>query len=317
MKFFKILIFAFLTSNLALAQAPTTYGTGAGTAGNRSSYFGYDAGKEGGILNTFMGAFAGANSDGQGNTAIGNLALNGNESGANNVAIGNNAAKNTNSGSDNISIGNSAGKQNSSGDGNVSIGRVAGFHTTGSKNVFIGYEAGFNASLTNVSDQLYIQNSDDIVTPLIYGDFSSKQLGIGTSYIPTDPDTNTPYTLAINGKAIAEEVQVMTRITWPDYVFTEDYELTPLPELEEEIETLGHLPGVPSASEVEENGHALGEMDAILLEKVEELTLHLIELHKEVETLSEENTSLKSEVEVLKKNEKKKSKKDKTKKKKK
>ncbi len=308
MKFLKLITLLLLTSNFIIAQAPTTYGIGAGTAGNQSSYFGYEAGQGNGILNTFMGAFAGKNSTGAGNVAIGNLALNGNISGKNNVAIGNNAAKISGSGDHNVSIGANAGEKNSSGEGNIAIGSAAGYHTTGDNNVFIGRQAGFNDSLSNVSNQLYIQNSDDIATPLIYGDFATKQLGIGTSYIPTDPDTNTPYTLAINGKAIVEEMQVMTRSTWPDYVFAEDYELMPLTELEEEIETLGHLPGVPSASEVEENGHALGEMDAILLEKVEELTLHLIELNKEVSTLSEENTKLKDEVQTLKNNKKKKKK---------
>jgi len=78
-----------------------------------------------------------------------------------------------------------------------------------------------------------------------------------------------------------------------------------LTDLETEIATLGHLPGVPSAEEVEENGHALGRMDAILLEKIEELTLHLIDINKEVKTLREENNSLKNEVKAFKKGKKK------------
>jgi len=219
------------------------------------------------------------------------------EGSTNDIIIGNQAGTNS-SGGGNIFLGAYSGSSNTSGTGNVFLGTQAGDNNTGSLNVFIGRRAGQNAS--NVSQKLYIENSSETNTPLIYGDFLTDQVGIGTSYIPTDPDTNTPYTLAVNGKAIAEEVQVMTRTTWPDYVFTEDYELMPLTELEEEIETLGHLPGVPSASEVEENGHALGKMDAILLEKVEELTLHLIELNKEVSTLRTENTNLKSEVETLK-----------------
>ena len=101
----------------------------------------------------------------------------------------------------------------------------------------------------------------------------------------------------------------MSRSTWPDYVFAQDYNLMSLTDLEAEIETLGHLPGVPSAEEVEENGHALGEMDAILLEKIEELTLHLIDINKEVKTLREENTNLKNEVQTLKNGKKKRRKK--------
>lgn len=293
MKILKLIILLLLTANFIMAQAPTTQGNGAGTTGNYSSYFGIDAGKAGGTLNTFMGAYAGEKSTGAGNVAVGNHALNLNVAGANNIAIGNNAAKDTNSGNDNISIGNSAGKANSSGDGNVAIGRVAGFHTTGSKNVFIGYEAGFNASLAGANDQLYIQNSADVVEPLIYGDFARGVVAIDTSYVPSG------YKFAVGGKAIAEEVQVMTKDTWPDYVFAEDYKLMPLADLETEIETLGHLPGVPSAEEVETNGHALGRMDAILLEKIEELTLHLIDINKEVKEVRQENKSLKTDLNLL------------------
>jgi len=91
---------------------------------------------------------------------------------------------------------------------------------------------------------------------LIYGDFFEGQVGINTSYVPAG------YKLAVEGDIIAQEIQVMERIHWPDYVFADDYALMSLPELETEIETLGHLPGVPSAEEVEENGHALGRTHA-------------------------------------------------------
>jgi len=296
MKIFKLIIVLLLTTNFIIAQT-TNYGTGAGATGSQSSHFGYYAGSSNGGLNTFMGTYAGEKSTGGGNVAIGNMALRMNKAGGDNVAIGNNAGKDTDSGSDNISIGTSAGKANASGDGNISIGYTAGFNATGDKNVFIGYGAG--ASIANESNQLYIENSNDIVKPLIYGDFEKGTIAIDTSYVPDG------YKLAINGYAIAEEVQVVTRADWPDYVFAEDYELMPLTELEQEIETLGHLPGVPSAEEVEENGHALGRMDAILLEKIEELTLHLIDINKEVKTLREENNSLKNEVKAFKKGKKK------------
>ncbi|AXG71932.1 hypothetical protein KORDIASMS9_04190 [Kordia sp. SMS9] len=72
---------------------------------------------------------------------------------------------------------------------------------------------------------------------------------------------------------------------WADYVFKSDYELKPLEEVETFINTNGHLPNVPSAKEVEENGVNLGEMDAKLLEKIEELTLYVIELKKEINEL--------------------------------
>lgn len=82
--------------------------------------------------------------------------------------------------------------------------------------------------------------------------------------------------LAVNGKITCKEVEV-TLSGFPDYVFEPDYELMTLEEVESYIKANGHLPNVPSACEVEENGLGLGEMNKILLEKVEELTLHLIE----------------------------------------
>jgi len=73
--------------------------------------------------------------------------------------------------------------------------------------------------------------------------------------------------------------------TWPDYVFRPGYYLMPLTEVEEFIEEKGHLPNVPSEEEVAENGQSLGEMNQVLLEKVEELTLYLIEQQKQIDEL--------------------------------
>lgn len=81
---------------------------------------------------------------------------------------------------------------------------------------------------------------------------------------------------------------------WADYVFEDDYELMSLDKVEEFINTNGHLPNVPSAAEVEKNGINLGEMDALLLEKIEELTLHMISLKKE-------NEEMKTILETIKK----------------
>ena len=111
-------------------------------------------------------------------------------------------------------------------------------------------------------------------------------VGIGTSQTHG-------YKLAVAGDIISEEVQVQLQTDWPDYVFEADYELTTLEETEAFIETEGHLPNIPSAQEVAEAGIALGEMNALLLEKIEELTLHLIEQNKQIE-------QMKGEIEALK-----------------
>jgi trimeric autotransporter adhesin len=87
-----------------------------------------------------------------------------------------------------------------------------------------------------------------------------------------------------------------TSSTWADYVFNEDYKLMSLLEVESFIKLNKHLPEIPSADEVKENGHKLGEMDVLLLKKVEELTLYLIDLKREVDSLKEENKFLKKEL---------------------
>lgn len=105
---------------------------------------------------------------------------------------------------------------------------------------------------------------------------SGGNVGIGT--------TNTHgYKLAIAGKTISEEVVVRLQGNWPDYVFAKEYKLPSLSDLELFILTNKHLPGVPTAEEVKENGLSLGDMNAILLKKVEELTLYLLEQNKSLE----------------------------------
>lgn len=98
-------------------------------------------------------------------------------------------------------------------------------------------------------------------------------VGIGTT-IPTEK-------LAINGKIRAKEIRVDAS-NWPDYVFEEGYKIEKLSKLESYIKANKHLPEIPPAKEVEVNGVELGEMNKILLKKIEELTLHLIEKNKKI-----------------------------------
>ncbi|WP_282086428.1 tail fiber protein [Aquimarina algiphila] len=110
------------------------------------------------------------------------------------------------------------------------------------------------------------------------------KIGIGT----TTPDSK----LAVNGKIHAKEVKV-DLTGWPDYVFENDYELLSLQEVEYHIATKGHLPNIPSAVEVEKEGIQLGEMNAKLLQKIEELTLYMIAQNKKIEKLQQEVEGLK------------------------
>lgn len=119
-------------------------------------------------------------------------------------------------------------------------------------------------------------------------------VGINTSDIPPE------YDLAVDGKAIMEEVKVQYSENWPDYVFAEGHNLKSLNEVEEFITERHHLPEIPSESEVAKNGINLGEMDAKLLQKIEELTLYLIDQNKKLELATEEIQNLKLEIEELK-----------------
>ena len=109
--------------------------------------------------------------------------------------------------------------------------------------------------------------------------YFAGNVGIGTTAI-------SGWELAVGGKIRAEEVKVETG--WADYVFKDDYQLPSLEEVEKHIAEKGHLINIPSAAEVEANGILLGEMNKLLLEKIEELTLYLIELKKKNEQLKED-----------------------------
>ncbi|PWV56449.1 hypothetical protein [Chitinophaga sp. S165] len=98
-------------------------------------------------------------------------------------------------------------------------------------------------------------------------------VGIGTRNVGTSK-------LAVEGTIAARRVKVTQAATWPDFVFEPEYKLPSLSELDAYIKENKHLPDVPSAKEVAKEGLDLGEMNRILLQKVEELTLHLIEQEK-------------------------------------
>lgn len=118
------------------------------------------------------------------------------------------------------------------------------------------------------------------------------KVGIGTEA--------TGHRLAVAGGVLAETVEVKLQTAWPDYVFEEGYERLSLQELDQYIQENGTLPEVPSAEKVADEGINLGQMDATLLKKVEEITLYLIEHQKKLETLEKENRQLREELKSLK-----------------
>lgn len=109
------------------------------------------------------------------------------------------------------------------------------------------------------------------------------KVGVGTD--------NPQSTLAVNGKITATEVEV-TMNGWPDYVFEQDYPLPSLDEVNSFVQANGHLPDVPSQQEMEGAELGLGEFSMLLLRKVEELTLYVVDLH-------EKNQELQAKLETL------------------
>ncbi|MCF6170592.1 MAG: hypothetical protein L3J66_06410 [Bacteroidales bacterium] len=95
----------------------------------------------------------------------------------------------------------------------------------------------------------------------------------------------TGYKLSVAGKIICEELRVDLIAGWPDYVFGKDYKLMPLKELDAFIETNGHLPNIPAAEEIKESGLEVGEMQRLMMEKIEELSLYIIQQQKEIDEL--------------------------------
>jgi hypothetical protein len=375
MKHTVLISFCIVASFKIFSQTSTVVGSGAGGgAGAYNSSFGYDAGKAitasgvsntfigersgysttSGVNNTFIGGSSGFNSLGawnntflgsssgyyntaSDNTFVGQHSGSGNTTGTFNTFIGENSGDFNRGGSKNVTLGANS-YYYGGGDQNVVIGEEAGYHLTGSGNVFIGYQAGYGND-ANGSNKLYIANSSTPI-PLIYGDFSTKQLGInalpstctlnvgGTinatdvmvngvsvggdasywtkagSNVTTNNNigvgttlANNPngYMFAVNGKIGAKEVQIEnTSSTWPDFVFKPEFKLRSLRDVENFIKDNGHLPEIPSEKQVKEEGIKVGEMNAKLLQKIEELTLYVIEANKRINSLTKEVNELQS-----------------------
>lgn len=237
------------------------------------------------------------------NTSVGAYSLKGVTSVGNNTGIHNNAV-----GAYALNLNTSGSRQNAFGYGalftstgsyNTGIGDVAGYElTSGSYNVFIGANTG--RGITTGSGNTIIGTGMADLSPtlsnhVIIGAASLERMridqngnmGLGITAIPIG------YKLAVKGNLIAEKIVVKNSTNWPDFVFKKDYKLPSLSEVEQFISKNSHLPEIPSAKEVETNGQDVGEMNRLLLKKVEEITLYLIELKKE-------NQDMKKEIQELK-----------------
>ena len=131
--------------------------------------------------------------------------------------------------------------------------------------------AGFGHIYTNTSSPVSSMTFDNL-----------GNVAIGTSNMTSNGIT---YALSVKGQMHTVEVLVEPVTSWPDYVFEKNHKMLSLGEVKQYIDLNGHLPEVPSASDVKKNGINLGEADALFLKKIEELTLYLIEMKKENEEL--------------------------------
>ncbi len=119
--------------------------------------------------------------------------------------------------------------------------------------------------------------------------YSDGKVGIGVT------DTK-GYALAVGGNLVAEEVVVKLKQNWPDYVFSPAYPLPDLEEIERFVNQYRHLPGVPDSTMVAENGVSVGNLSVVLLKKIEELTLYLIQERKYARHLETRIAQLESEI---------------------
>ncbi len=188
--------FTFVTSITFAQNNTTNEGENSGNQGNNNSFFGANSGSTTtSNNNSFYGANSGqSNTTGQTNVFIGRNSGRNNIEGSNNVFSGNSAGFSNVSGNFNTFLGTFAGRENIDGRRNVFVGGNAGRYAVGNANIFIGHRAGFNEVGNN---KLFIENSDSD-TPLIYGDFSTDQLGINTNAIPDG------YNFAVGGGAKVE-----------------------------------------------------------------------------------------------------------------
>jgi len=140
-----------------------------------------------------------------------------------------------------------------------------------------GTDQGMYMGVNTTQRLAYIQSVDLNTAPSTLAlNARGGNVTIGT----TSPQQG--YKLSVNGGIICEEIKVILDVPASDFVFETDYPLMSLEDLELFVKTNKHLPEVPSAAEFAENGYSVGQMDDLLLRKVEELSLYVIELQKQI-----------------------------------
>lgn len=275
------------------------------TTGHTNAFLGSRSGKNNinGFRNTYIGYATGHNNTtGQYNTYLGSEAGY-SAKGSRNVFVGYQAGKNQTSASDKLCI------DNSSTNLPLIYGDFATDQLTVNGGLSVADPSGDNAlTLTATNNgawnnKIRFNDKNYGVRHLITDSYTTNMLTINPGsggdakdivhingrMLVGHPSTNTPagYNLYVHTGILSGKVKVATvnSADWADYVFAEDYDLNSTEKVEEFIKANKHLPNVPSAKEVSENGVDMVEMDATLLRQIEELWLHVIELKKEIAEL--------------------------------
>ncbi|MFD2569971.1 hypothetical protein ACFSUS_04955 [Spirosoma soli] len=272
------------------AQAGRFNATGAD-----NTFLGYFAGTQNssGFENTYVGSRAGSNATAEGNTFVGYKAGEKVSTGTNNTFVGRQAGENVTTGSNNIIVGPSSGTAVIDGSENVLIG----YNSQAEHNLYNATAIGTGSRVT-ISNALILGNQVnvgigtsapstrlEVVSEI--ADVSGLRLTNLTTNSPAAKSTDQFLTVNELGDVIKARYQLRINSAdeWSDKVFAPTYQLRPLASVAAYVREKGHLPGVPSANEVVKVGVDLVKMNATLLEKVEELTLYLIQQQKRVEQL--------------------------------
>lgn len=174
----------------------------------------------------------------------------------------------------------------------ICVGQNGGVVSNG-KNVEIGLPSRNIQTALNIKLQNGINKGITILNPNIDANknvFEIEADGkthIGIDKVMGGPHTNAMLSVGGNGKIACKEVRVFNNTTgyWADFVFEKNYKLMPLKDVENYYKKFNHLPDVPTSNEIYSNGNDLAKTDAVLLQKIEELTIYVVELNKKIEAL--------------------------------
>lgn len=165
---------------------------------------------------------------------------------------------------------------------NAAVKMVYGVNSDGTKG-WIGTVSNHGLYLgTNNGSYLYLD-----------ADNRNVYIGLTTSIAEIRQELKDKYKLFVAKGVLSEDYGIGPKSSWSDFVFNKDYALKTIPEVEEFISENSHLPDVPSAKQVAEDGYSQHDMNKILLQKIEELTLYTIQQQKEIQDLKTELNNLK------------------------